>query len=190
MMLIKKMVWVAAFAAMTLSVACGLGGQIDEANKLVDEANAIIKSYNEDSIKSGKLVSDLLGENLKNADDVEEYKKDNKAKFDELVSLNAKLEKSGAEATSKFDQASKLKLDDKFKEYLTLKVQEMNKRGDVDKQTSAFVKAFLDTKDVDKINNLISDYNKKSADTQKEADDIMNKADKITKDNPSVFKGN
>ncbi len=184
----KLAAWMAVFAAMCLGIACG--GQINEANKLVDEANVIIKSYNEDSVKSGKLITELLGENLKKADDIEEYKKDNKAKFDELVSLNEKLEKNGAEATSKFDQASKLNLDDKFKEYLSLKVQEMKKRGEIDKQTTTFVKSFLDTKDIDKINTLIADYNKNSADTQKAADELMNKANQITKDNPSVFKSN
>lgn len=187
---IKATIWLSVIAMMGLSLGCGLGGQIDEANKLVDEANAIIKVYNEDSVKSGKMVVDLLGENLKKADDLEEYKKTNKSKFDELVSLSEKLEKSGADATGKFDQASKLKLDDKFKEYLTLKVQEMNKRGEIDKQTTTFVKAFLDAKDFEKVDSLIGDYNKKSADTQKAADDLMNKANQITKDNPSVFKTN
>ena len=184
---IKATIWLAVCVTLVMSFACG--GQVDEANKLVDEANAVIKTYNDDSTKSGKLVTELLGENLKKAEDLEEYKKTNKAKFDELVSLSEKLEKSGADATSKFDQASRLDLDAKFKEYLSMKVKEMNKRGEVDKQTTAFVKGFLDAKDFDKVNTLISDYNKKSADTQKEAEDLMNKANQITKDNPSVFKG-
>lgn len=185
---IKAAVWFMICVGLGLSFACG--GQIDEANKLVDDANAIIKTYNDDSIKSGKLVTELLGENLKKANDLDEYRKTNKARFDELVSLSEKLEKSGADATSKFDQASKLKLDDKFKEYLTLKVQEMSKRGEIDKQTTTFVKGFLDAKDFEKVDELIGDYNKKSADTQKAADDLMNKANQITKDNPGVFKGN
>jgi hypothetical protein len=190
MFTLRRTMWIVVLAALGLSFACGLLGQVDEANKLVDEANAIIKGYNEDSAKSGKLLTELLGENLKGTEDIEEYKTENKAKFDELVSLNTKLEKSGADATAKFDQASKLKLDDKFKEYLGLKVQEMTKRVEVDKMTSAFVKSFLEAKDVAKVNTVIGDYNKKSADTQKQADELMAKADKIVKDNPGVFKGN
>ncbi len=181
-------IWIMACLAVGLSFACG--GQMNEANNLVDEANIIIKSYNEDSLKSGKLVTDLLGENLKKANDLEEYKKENKARFDELVQLSEKLELSGANATTKFDRASKLKLDDKFKDYLTLKVQEMNKRSEIDKQTTAFVKGFLEAKDFEKVDDLIADYNKKSADTQKGADDLMNKANQITRDNPAIFKGN
>ncbi len=184
----KTTVRFTALSLICFGFACS--GQMNEANKLVDEANAIIKSYNSDSTKSGQLMTELLGENLKKAEDIDEYKKDNKAKFDELVGLNDKLEKAGADATAKFDQASKLDLDDKFKEYLTLKAQEMRKRSELDKQTTTFVKTFLDTKETDKLDALIADFNKNSADTQKAADEIMEKANKITKDNPGVFKSN
>jgi peptidoglycan hydrolase CwlO-like protein len=184
-----KTIWLIIIAALGLSMACGLGGQTDEANKLVNESNEIIKANNDDNIKAGKLVSELLGENLKKVEDFEEYKTTNKAKFDELTALNAKIEKGGADAVAKFEQAAKLKIDDKFKEYLTAKVAEWNKRGEYDKLTSSLVKDFLAAKDAGKIDSLLGDYNKKSSEIQKQVEDLMNKADKIAKDNPGSISG-
>lgn len=171
-----------------LSLACSIGDETDAANKLVNEANTVIKSYNEASIKSGKLFSELLGDNLTKVEDLEVYKTENKAKFDELLSLNGQIEKNGAEAVSKFEEASKLKLDEKFKEYLGMKVQEFKKRAEADKLTAPFVKSFLETKEVDKLDKLIEDYNKKSTAVVKESEELMKKADQIVKDNPNSIK--
>lgn len=171
-----------------LSLACSIGDETDAANKLVNEANAVIKTYNEASIKSGKLFTELLGDNLTKVEDLEAYKTENKAKFDELLSLNAQIEKNGAEAISKFEEASKLKLDEKFKEYLGVKVQEFKKRAEADKMTAPFVKSFLETKEVAKLDKLIEDYNKKSAEIVKESEELMKKADQIVKDNPNSIK--
>ncbi len=171
-------------------LACGLGDQLTEANKLVDEANAIIKTYNENNIKSGKLFNELLGDNLKNVEDIEAHKNEKKAKFDELKSLSDQLGKTGDELSDKFDKASKLKLNDKYKEYLSLKAQEFKKRAESDKLVAPFVKSFLDAKEIDAMDKLIADYNKKSADLVKESDDLSKKADQIVKDNPTIIKGN
>lgn len=171
-----------------LSLACSIGEETDAANKLVDEANAVIKTYNEATVKSGKLFTELLGDNLTKVEDLEAYKTQNKARFDELLSLNGQIEKSGAEAIEKFEAASKLKVDEKFKEYLTVKVQEFKKRAEADKLTAPFVKSFLEAKDVEKMDKLIGDYNKKSAETVKESEELMKKADQIVKDNPNSIK--
>jgi DNA repair exonuclease SbcCD ATPase subunit len=183
-------VWLVLLLILGVGLACGLGDQTDEANKLVDEANVGIKTYNENTIKSSKLFNDLYGDSLKNVEDLDDYKTANKAKFEELKTLSEQLDKSGNELSDKFDKASKLKLNDKYKEYLSLKAQEFKKRADADKLVPPFVKSFAEAKDADAVNKLIDDYNKKSADLAKESDDISKKADQIVKDNPSIIKGN
>lgn len=184
----KSNIWlVVLLAAVSLGLACG--GQEDEANKLVNEANVLITKNNELITKSNALNTQLMGgEVLSKVEDMEKYKTDNKAKFDELISLSEQLEKNKNEAAAKFDQASKMKVDDKFKEYATLNAQELRKRAEIDKADVAFFKAFLAEKDVEKGDKLIEESNKKNTDLKKEADEIMAKSEKLIKDNPNVFK--
>jgi hypothetical protein len=174
-------------AVALMGIACN--GQLGEANKLVDEANAAIKKSNESATKTSGLVKEIFGD-LSKVEDFEEYKSTNKAKMDELLKLLEGSAKDLSDAGGKFDAASKLNVSPKFKEYLGLKGQEIKKRSDLDKATTDFVKAFQAEKDGEKIDSLVGDYNKKSGDISKEADDLLKKADQIVKDNPSEFKSN
>ncbi len=184
----KSSIWlVVLLAAISLSMACD-GGQTDEANKLVNEGNTFIDKSKATDSKIGSLSKELLGENWVNAEDNVKYVADNKAKFDELVGLDEQNEKAMTEAAGKFDQASKLKVDDKFKEYLGLKSQEFKKLAEKYKSEATFLKSLLAEKDSDKAGKLSEDYAKKSAEIMKEAADITAKAEKIMKDNPTLFK--
>ena len=170
-------------------LACG-NAQMDEANKLINEANALIDKAKPVSEKADNQIKDLMGSKMTSAEDIDEYKTDNKAKFDEIASLNEQSEKNISEAAGKFEQASKMQLDDKFKEYVGLKGQEFKKRAEIYRATAAFIKAFLAEKDAAKADKLTADYNKKDADLLKEANDLGGKAEKIIKDNPGLFKTN
>lgn len=172
-----------------LSAACD-GGQTEEANKMINEANALIDKTKATNDKADSLLNDLMGANMTKAEDIEQYKSDNKAKFDEAVSLFEQSEKNISEAAGKFEQASKMQLDDKFKEYVTLKAQAFKKRAESYKATAGYIKTFIAEKDTTKADQLTADSNKKSADLIKEANDLDAKAEKIVKDNPSSFKSN
>ena len=148
----------------------------------------MIKTSNELETKSSALFSELLGDNLSKVDDLDDYKKVNKAKFDEVSSLTDQKIKATTDAADKFEQASKLKLNEKFKEYLGVKVQEFRKRIEADKLVSPIIKLFVDAKEVDTWNKGIREYNTKTAAIVKEADDLGKKADQIVKDNPTVIK--
>ena len=184
----KNTVWLVWMLLIGLSLACGLGDQTDEANKLVDEANAIIEKENELVIKSNELFTELMGDNLTKVKDIEAYKEKNKSKFDELISLKEQIARLEVESIDKFEQASKLKVSEEYKEYLGIKIQELKKRADANKLIAPFVKAFLQTKDVDKIDKQIEDFDRKSADTIKEADELLKKAEQFAKDNPGLIK--
>ena len=182
----KSSIWlIILVGVVSLGIACD---QADEANKFVDEANATVTKSNEMGVKAANLTNELLGENMTKAEDLEEYKTKNKAKFDELLGLSEQAEKARNEAAGKFEQATKLKVDEKFKEYLNIGIQELKKRAESDKLRTAFVKAFLAEKEAEKIDSLVGDYNKNSAALAKEADDLGKKADQMIKDNPNVFK--
>ena len=183
----KKYIWLAILLGLiSLGLACD-SAQVDKANKLSNEATAIYNNTVELSNKTVDSFNELMGENLVKAKDLEEYKTKNKAKFDEIASQSDQLEKSGNEAAGKFDEAAKIDVDAKFKEYCTLKAQDYRKRAEADKARGVLIKAFLAEKDVAKINQLIADYNKKSADMSKEAEAIAAKAEQVVKDNPNSF---
>jgi hypothetical protein len=188
MLMKKNSAWLVLMLFIGLSLACGLDDQTDEANKLVDEANAIIEKDNELIVESNELFNELMGDNLTMVKDIEAYKNKNKSKFDELISFNERIEKLEVESINKFEQASKLKVSKEFKEYLAIKIQELKKRNDANKLVTPFVKEFLQTKDADKINKQIEDYDKKSADTAGEADELLKKAEQFVKDNPNTIK--
>jgi hypothetical protein len=162
--------------------------QIDEANKLNDEAGVILEKENDLTYKSNELLDELLGDNLTKAEDYKAYKEKNKSKFDELISLSGQIERLAAESMDKYEQVLKLKLPEKYKEYTSIKIQEFKKRADLHKLIAPFIKEFLQTNDIDKINKLIEDFNKQSADMLEEADKLSEKAGQFAKDNPNVFK--
>lgn len=180
-----------AVAARRFRSGVGLNDDSDAANKLVDEANVLINQNNELETKSGALSTELLG-GVSKVNDQENYKKVNKSKFDELTGLSEQSVKLLSEAADKFEQASKLKLEDKYKEYLGLKVQEFRKRIEADKLVAPICKLFLeikfDSKGVDVWNKGVDDYNVKTAEFIKEADELSKKADQLAKDNPTVIK--
>ncbi len=169
------------------NVACGLDEETQKANKLVEDGNALLKKHSEVAIKSNSLFLELFGEKITKVEDFDAYKEENKAKFDEIIKLNNEADKLGLETINKFDQATKLKLDEKFKSHLVFRVQEFRKRNEADKLVSPLVKYFLDSKDVEKFNTEIGEYNKKSDVLVKEADELSKKAEQVVKDNPTIF---
>ena len=185
----KSAIWLTILMGLIiLCLACG--GQTNEANKLIDEANALVDKSRPLTDKVDNLINDLLGSKMTQAEDINEYKTDNKAKFDEIVSVAEEAEKNLSEAAGKLEQASKMPIGEKFKEYISIKAQEFRKRAERQKETAAFIKAFLAENDVSKANQIIADNNKKDADIRKEANDLGEKARKIEKDNPGLFKPN
>lgn len=183
----KNNLWLILSVLLCFGLACNLGDQTDEANKFVGEANTLISQSNEKTLKANALFTELLG-SLSAVDNLEAHKKNNKAKFDELIGLYEQIEKSGSEVVTKFESASKLKVGEQYKKYLDAKLLELKKRVESDKTSAPFVKSFLETKDVDKVNKLIDDYNAKTEADSREADELMKKADLIAKENPDKIK--
>lgn len=105
-----------------------------------------------------------------------------------MISLREQSDKLGIESADKFEQASKLKISKEYKEYLSLKNQELKKLNDTRSLMTVYVKEFLQTKDVDKHNKQLNEYEKKREDSQKEIDELSNKIDQFEKDNPAMFK--
>ncbi len=184
----KNRTWLMLMVLIGLSLACDINAQMDKANKLMDDVDVITENYIELNVKANELFIELLGNNLTKVEDIKAYKEKNKSKFDELINLFGQVERLNAEMTDKYEQASKLKVPEKYKEYVGIKIQEFKKRNVGYKLLISFIKEFLQTNDVDKINKLMVDLDKQATDIAKEADKLSEKARQLAKDNPNVFK--
>ena len=162
--------------------------ETDKANKLIDAGNKSIEDANKVSADAGKKMTELFsGDNLTH---FPENRDALKSKVDEVNGLLDKSITSLKAAADKFDEASKLKIDDKLKDYYMAKAQSYRKKAEVDetakKQTALLTDASIDSVEAlkPKLDTLEEQLNK----LQKEQNDFEDKAKKIQTDNPNLFK--
>jgi hypothetical protein len=164
--------------------ACGNStapNEIDQANKLVDQGNTAVQD-------AKKFVSDA------------ESKKDQMMKTDvrriaearvraaEAIAAYDKAAEKCKEAASKYDQASRLQISDKFKQYLMLKVKEYNKRAEMVEASKGTPQALIESTNRSSFVIRANSNNTKVEQLYKEAEDIGAQAEKLQKDNPDIFK--
>src|SRR5947209_16673818 len=113
----------AALLVLVVGLACsGLKDDTEVANKLIDEGNASIT-------ESTTLLTDAATK-LEALGDIKNLSQAPKL-APELIRVLDQAQEKCKTAAANFDEASKLKVDDKFKEYLVTKVKEFNKRAEL-----------------------------------------------------------
>ena len=161
--------------------ACNIGDETQKANKLVDEGNAAVqeakKYLTEAEDKKQKMLQTKVAQ-LEQA----------RATAKEAIAAYDKAEAKCKEASKKYDEASKLKVKDKFREYLTLKVREFNKRAELVETMKGVPQALIDSKNRKIFMSSAKTANDKADKLTKEADDLGAQADKLQKDNPDILK--
>lgn len=168
-------------------LACNsLSDKTEDANKLVAEGNAAIDEGN-------KLATDASAKNDKvfdgvTADNYEADKEKLSSTAKEAVDGMTKSAEKYRDASKKFDEASKLKIGDKFKEYLTLKAQEFTKRAEQMDAAKKNPQAFLDSSDVVSLNTKVQANKSDLEKLDKEAKDLEAKAEKIRSENKDTIK--
>jgi len=162
-------------------LACSSGNETEKANRLVDEGNAAVQEAKKNITEAENLKQKMLKTDVSHLDEARETAR-------EAIAAYEKAEAKCKEAASKYDEASRLKLSDKFKEYLSLKVKEYNKRAELVQTAKGVPQALIDSESrqgwITKANSVNEQVDKLS----KEADDFAAQADKIQKDNPNIFK--
>ena len=162
-------------------LACSSGNETDKANKLVDEGNAAVTEAKKQIADAEEKKDNMLKMDVSQLAEARSTAKDAIAAYD-------KAEEKCKEAVSKYDEASRLKLNDKFKEYLALKVKEYNKRVELIEAAKGLPQALVESESrkgwIDRANSI----NDKVAKLAKEADDYAAQADKLQKDNADIFK--
>jgi uncharacterized protein YxeA len=182
---------VTAILAVMVMILVGLacsGDETEKANALVDEANKFITEGNKnvtEATDKGKQFDTMVND----ADETKtEQDKITAFSKDQLIPVYDKMKDNFSKAGDKFSEASKLKVNDKFKEYLDLKSQEFKKRADYAEALKGIPKSLTDSKSKSDYNDLVKKVVEKADGILKEAKDLDDKATKIQTDNPSIFK--
>jgi hypothetical protein len=171
-----------AMAVLVLVVlACSAGDQTEQANKLVSEGNAAVQEGKKFMTEAEELRQKMLHTDVAQLAEARTIAKETIAAYD-------KAEGKCKEAAKKYEEASKLKIKDKFKEYLALKTKEFNKRAELVEQAKATPQALIDSESRASFVSRANTNNEKVDKLSKEADDIAAEAEKLQKDNPDVLK--
>jgi len=165
------------------------GGGLAEANKLIDSANQdlaeVEKIADQNRDKESEISKKL------NSNDIDAAKE---SINESIKAIDTGLEK-GKSAADKFDRASKLDLDPKVKEYLSLKAQSVNKSVEAFQELRKGLVAVRDnvgSKDKAAITKAQKDVQESSDNydrLEQEAQKYEREADDIARENPSKIKG-
>ena len=178
----------------SLALACtalknlGSGNSLAEANKMVQEANNELKLIDQIADDNEEKSSAL--EKADNANDSAEVKR---ILEDVIKAIDDGL-KHGEVAADKLDKASKMNIDDKYKEYLSLKSSSLRKQIEAFKERKEAARIMhdnYDNKDKAAVQKAKDDFKKKNTNFKKllgEAKDLSRKADDIARQNPDKIK--
>ncbi len=178
----------AVLVLIVVGLACSDGLETKKANEIIAEANNFIVTANENVDKASKKYDEFIKkvDGIKNNDEVDKVRDFGK----ELFPLYDVMSENFKKASEKFDEASKLKVNPKYKEYLETKAKEMKSRSDYAAELKKIPQALIDTKnkqDYEKEREKINENVKKMT---TEAKELGDKADKIQKENPDIIKQN
>ena len=162
----------------SLALACtalknlGSGNSLAEANKMVQEANNELKLIDQIADDNEEKSSAL--EKADNANDSAEVKR---ILEDVIKAIDDGL-KHGEVAADKLDKASKMNIDDKYKEYLSLKSSSLRKQIEAFKERKEAARIMhdnYDNKDKAAVQKAKDDFKKKNTNFKKllgEANDL------------------
>lgn len=152
---------------------------VDKANTSIDSANAALKDANS---KNAAMIN--AEKNVKSNSEIEPVKTMAK----EAIAAFDKASADYSEASKQFGEAGKLKVQDKFKEYLQTKADEMKKRSEMCNAAKGIAQALIDSKNRTEYEQKISGVDDKVANIGKEAKELADKAEKIREENKDIFK--
>src|SRR5882672_2609087 len=177
----RSSAWLALFLLLAAVLACSSGDETKKANEIGDQGNAAVeegkKFYADAEDKKQKMLHT----------DVSELAEARTLAKEAIVAYD-KAEDKCKEAARKYDEASKLKVSDKFKEYLGVKAKEYNKRAELVEAAKGTPQALIDSESRASFIARANDNTEKLDKLIKEADDLAGQAKKIETDNPDMFK--
>ena len=178
----KPHLLLALLLATGLLSACG---EMNRANKLIEESNNAVKESEKYAVEAEARLKELDSGQADFPANREQLEATSKEAIELLDKAAAKLR----EAASSYEAASQAKIDDRLKEYLSLKSQEFNKHVEHLEAASEIPKALMDSsiKDASTLASRRADINDRIERLKKEWEDLSARAKKIQEENKDKF---
>lgn len=173
---------IAAIAGAVFMMACE---QIDEANKLIQSSN---KKVTEAAALLDKTTKDSSALMATDFEDAKDFKAKNEAKAKEVIANYDKCGEMYKAAAKDYEDAGKLKVNDKLKEYVALKGKQLAKTGEYVAALKGGIQAFLNAEDDAAFTKLIGEAKTKGETLEKEVDALNAQVKKFEDDNKDLFK--
>ena len=160
--------------------------ETEKANRLVEVGNASVAEGNKLLEDAAKKTDELF-----TSVDPEQFPEQRDSAKGLAQEAADGFEKSAAkyrDAAAKFDEASKFRIHEKLKEYLTLKAQEFNKRAEQASIAKNTPQAFLDSNDAETLREKVLNNKELVDKLEGEAGALAEKSDKIQQENKKIFK--
>jgi hypothetical protein len=169
----------------TVALACS-NDETQKANNLVDDANVSITDANKNSDDGlAKIYSmEAMLPRIKSQNDLNSAR----SVANDCISVLTKAKDKYTEATSKLQEAGKMSINEKLKEYLDLKAQEMKKRSEAMETAIREPQALIDSNNVSEYTFKVKSITESFKNLRQEADDLAKKADKLQEENKDVIK--
>jgi hypothetical protein len=171
----------ALLVAAVLACSGGKNSEVDKANKLVEEGNAYVQDAKKFVTEAEEKKAQMLKTNVSQLAQARVLAAESVAAYD-------RAKEKCTLAAQKYDEASRLKINEKFRDYLILKSKEYNKRAEVVDTAKDTPQAVIESTNRSSFVIRANANNQKVAQLVKEADDFAGQADKLQKDNPNIFK--
>jgi membrane-associated HD superfamily phosphohydrolase len=177
---------VAVLSLAFVALACSFGDETEKANKLVDEGNAAVQEAHKEATAGDEKKDKMMGEvsAISNQSQLEHAR--NTAR--EVIAAYDKAKEKCNEVARKYEEASKLKINDQFKEYLTMKVKEFQKRAEAAEAAKGSSQALIDTESRSEFQNKAKASGDQITKLLAEAQDIAGQADKFQREHKESFK--
>jgi len=176
--------------AVLIGLACSSGGtsQIEDANKIVDQANKKLDEAKDLYGKTETRNTALFNVNVKTIQQLFYYKSKMGGEAKSIVSDYEKVSGMLKDISRQYDDVSRLNVGDKYKDYAKLKSDEFAKRAEAVDVRKGNAQAFTEIDDPRTMTSKFDENNAKSDRLFKDAEDMGAKAKKIEEDNKDIFK--
>jgi hypothetical protein len=171
-------------AAAGCSLLSDFGYQTEKANKLVLAANAALEDSRDRLSKNNPSLNEIdQASQAKTMSDFERLRSLAKETLPDIE----KATQGYTDAAGKLDEASKLKLRDKYKEYLEVRGQAVRKGGELIETMAGMLAALVESNSPDDYQNRAAKLAQRIYELKKESEDLTAKANDIHEQNKEVF---
>ena len=169
----------------TVALACS-NDQTQKANSLVDDANVSITDANKNSDDGlAKVYSmEAMLPRIKSQNDLNLAR----SVANDCIPILTKAKDKYTEAASKLEDAGKMSINEKLKEYLDLRAQEMKKRSEAMEAAVREPQALIDSNSVSEYTFKVKSITESFKNLRQAAEDLAKKADKVQEENKDVIK--